>query len=203
LIPNCRRSEIAAKCSRLGSARRQNHTGPSSSASAAADCVTYSDYGFRGPRFPKNVKIIMTCEEAEGARSDFFAHMARSWKFAQPGKFRDSDGVHPTCSRGTLGVLLITVSILLGHFRLVALGQTQALNQDSSLIGRIRWCSIIRKPPCFPQVRHWPPEYLSMRSGFFCVRNGLTFFTILIFHELARQFCLLGSPNSAGELQSV
>src|ERR1044072_1607091 len=39
-IPYSRRNEIEAKCSRFGSALRQNHSGSSSSASAAADCVT-------------------------------------------------------------------------------------------------------------------------------------------------------------------
>src|SRR5262249_46241056 len=50
-------SETEASCSRFGSALRQNHTGSSSSASAAADCVTYSDYGLGTIKFQKKGRI--------------------------------------------------------------------------------------------------------------------------------------------------
>jgi len=46
-ISNRRRSAVAAKCSRLGSALKQNHTGSLDSASKAEDSVTYADYGVR------------------------------------------------------------------------------------------------------------------------------------------------------------
>ena len=40
-------ASVAARCSRLGSALKQNHTGALESASEAEDSVTYADYGVR------------------------------------------------------------------------------------------------------------------------------------------------------------